>query len=170
MKRAFSLIFAVSLFMLLSATGTYAGSNNFTLEDLNGDLFVLEENLGKGPILIDFWATWCTPCKHSLPHLQEFMEKYEEQGLTVLTISIDSPKSQSKLKPYVRSKKFTFPVLLDANSEVLKQFNGNSIPFQVLLDKDGSVIETHIGYNPGDEKILEEKIVKLLSAGSSDEE
>jgi len=153
---------------MLSSAG-YTASNNFTLEDLDGDLFVLEENLGKGPILIDFWATWCTPCKHALPHLQELMEKYQDQGLTVLTISIDSPKSQSKLKPYVRSKKFTFPVLLDTSSEVLRQFNGNSVPFQVLLDKDGNIVETHTGYNPGDEKILEEKIVKLLSAGSGDE-
>lgn len=169
MKHAFSIILTLFLFVMLPAAGGYAASNNFTLEDLDGDLFVLEENLGKGPILIDFWATWCTPCKHALPHLQELMEKYQDQGLTVLTISIDSPKSQSKLKPYVRSKKFTFPVLLDTNSEVLRQFNGNSVPFQVLLDKDGNVIETHTGYNPGDEKILEEKILKLLHSESSDE-
>ena len=146
-----------------------ASSNDFTLEDMEGDLFTLSENLGKGPILLNFWATWCSPCKHELPHLQELMEKYEEQGFQLYTISIDSPKSQSKIKPYVKSKRFTFPVLLDTNSEVLKQFQGNSVPFQVLLDKEGNIVETHTGYNPGDEKILEEKIIKLLKSGSSDE-
>ena len=163
------ILLTVAFFMLASTADLAFSAVDFTLEDMNGKIFILKEHIGKGPILLDFWATWCTPCKNSLPHLQTMMKKYEKQGLTVITISIDSPKSQSKIKPYVLAKKFTFPVLLDPNSEVLKQFKGNSVPFQVIIGKDGNVVETHTGYNPGDEKVLEEKIVKLLSAGSGNE-
>jgi len=162
-------LFTAAVMMLAFSTDLAYSAVNFTLEDMNGKIYNLKEQLGQGPILIDFWATWCTPCKNALPHLQTLKQKYEKQGLTVLTISIDSPKSQSKIKPYVLAKKFTFPVLLDPNSEVLKQFKGNSVPFQVIIGQDGNVIETHTGYNPGDEKVLEEKIVKLLSAGSGNE-
>ncbi|NQS97285.1 MAG: TlpA family protein disulfide reductase [candidate division Zixibacteria bacterium] len=142
---------------------------NFTLDDIDGGLFILEDHLGEGPVLINFWATWCTPCKHELPHLQKLFEQYEEQGFLVITISEDTPKSQSKVKPYVRSRRFTFPVLLDPNGDVLRLFQGSSLPYQVLLDRQGNIIETHQGYSPGDEKVLEEKIVKLLEAESVDE-
>ncbi len=163
------ILLTASVFILTSTVDLAFSAVDFTLEDMNGKIFILKDHIGQGPILIDFWATWCTPCKNSLPHLQTLMQKYEKQGLTVITISIDSPKSQSKIKPYVLAKKFTFPVLLDPNSEVLKQFKGNSVPFQVIIGKDGNVVETHIGYNPGDEKVLEEKMVKLLQAGSGNE-
>jgi len=163
-------IFIFTATLILSLTPGFAYSAaDFTLEDVNGEIFNLKDNLGQGPVLLDFWATWCVPCKNALPHLQTLKDKYEKQGLKVITISIDSPKSQSKIKPYITAKKFTFTVLLDPNSAVLKQFKSNSVPFQVLIDKEGNIIESHTGYNPGDEKVLEEKIIKLLPAGSGNE-
>jgi thiol-disulfide isomerase/thioredoxin len=142
---------------------------DFTLEDIDGNIFSLKEHLGKGPILIDFWATWCSPCKLELPLLQKIYDKYKAQGFLLITIAIDSPKSQSKVKPYVISKKFTFLTLLDPDSEILKFFQGNSVPYQVIIDKEGTVIETHEGYTPGDEKVLEEKIGKLLKSEHIDD-
>lgn len=135
---------------------------DFTLEDINGDLFELKEYIGSGPILLDFWATWCKPCKDAMPNLQMFHDNYEEQGLTVAAISIDSPRSLNKIKPFIKSRRYTFKILLDPNGEILQQFQGKNIPFQVLIDKDGKVVETHTGYSPGDEKILEKKIQELL--------
>lgn len=159
------------LLMIMGGQTLYAGnpSSDFTLEDIEGDLFTLADHIGDGPILINFWATWCTPCKHELPHLQALHEKYTEAGFTLVTVSEDSPKSQAKVRPYVRSKRYTFTVLLDPNSEVLHLYQGNSLPFQVLLDKDGNIVETHQGYNPGDEVVLEEKIRELLNPESAGE-
>ncbi len=141
-----------------------AAAVDFTLEDLNGELFTLSEHLGSGPIIIDFWATWCKPCKDAMPHLQKLHEKYNEQGLTVIAISTDSPKSQSKVKPFIRSRRYTYTILFDPNSEVLKQLQGRNLPYQVLIDKDGKVVETRMGYSPGDENILEEKIKEMLTS------
>jgi peroxiredoxin len=161
------------LFLLLLCGGQslYAGdpSPDFTLEDMNGDLFTLADQLGEGIILLDFWATWCTPCKHELPYLQELHEKYSEEGFMLITISEDSPKSQSKVRPYVRSKRYTFPVLLDPNSEVLRLFQGSTLPYRVIIDEDGNIVETHQGYNPGDEVILEEKVRELLKLETAGE-
>ncbi len=169
MRRKIAAFIATILLIVIIYSPSAALTSDFTLESIEGDIFTLSENLGGGPILLNFWATWCTPCKYELPYLQELMDKYEDEGFKLITISIDSPKSQSKIKPYIRSRRFTFPVLLDTNGEVLRQFKGNSVPFQVLLNSEGEIIETHTGYNPGDEKVLEQRILELLEAGSVDE-
>lgn len=154
---------------LLAATAYGDECADFTLEDLDGDLITLSDFYGEGPILINFWATWCTPCKNELPHLQKLWEEFEDQGFTLITISEDSPKSQAKISPYVKSKKFTFKVLLDPDKEVLTLLQGSTLPYRVLLDSDGTIIETHQGYNPGDELTLKTEIEKLLNGGSADE-
>ena len=71
-------------------------------------------------------------------------------------------KSQSRVKPYIKSRGYTFTVLLDPGQEVLKLFQGSNLPYQVLIDGEGKIIETHMGYTPGDEVVLEEKIKTLL--------
>jgi peroxiredoxin len=147
-----------------------AEAPDFTLEDLNGDLFTLSDHLGEGPVLLSFWATWCKPCKDELPHLQDIYEKYSEKGLTLITISEDSPKTQAKVRPYVRARGFTFPVLLDPDQEVLQLFQGSTLPLRVLIDRDGTILETHQGYNPGDEVGLENEILQLLNPEPADEE
>ncbi len=157
------------LIAVLSLTANADECPDFTLDDLEGELITLSDYYGEGPILINFWATWCTPCKNELPHLQDLHEKYADQGFTLITISEDSPKSQAKINPYVKSKRFTFPVLLDPDKEVLTLLQGSTLPYRVLLDNEGNIVDTHQGFNPGDETVLEEEIVKLLNGGSADE-
>ncbi|TKJ40837.1 hypothetical protein CEE37_07700 [candidate division LCP-89 bacterium B3_LCP] len=169
MRGLLSSILGLALIVTITQVGIAKEASDFTLEDIDGELFSLEDYLGEGPILLNFWATWCTPCKHELPHLQELHERYGEEGFILVTISEDSPKSQSKIKPYVKSKRYTFTVLLDPNNEVLGLFQGSSLPYQVLIDEDGNIVETHQGYNPGDEKVLEGKIRELLNLETSGE-
>lgn len=178
------LVIAINVQLAAGADGL-----DFTLEDINGNLFTLSDHYSKpeptlrgssegnpdvesltdrGLIMLVFWATWCTPCKDELPYIQKLHEKYSELGLTVATISEDSPKSQAKVRPYVRSKRYTFPVLLDPTREILQLFQGNTLPHRVLLDRQGNVMETHQGYNPGDEVILEDTIRGFLNPERSD--
>ena len=84
---------------------------NFALENLEGDIFELHENIGEGPILISFWATWCKPCKEEMPHIQDLLDKYEDKDLKVLAISTDSEKSVAKVKPFIKSQNYSFEVL-----------------------------------------------------------
>jgi len=135
---------------------------DFRLKDLSGKQVSLHSRLKEGPVLISFWATWCKPCLQEMPHLDDINETWSERGLTTFAISIDKPRSQSKVRSYVNSKKFKFDVLLDPNEEAFRRMQGQSVPYVVLLKPDGEAQYVKVGYRPGDEKTLEAEIVKLL--------
>ena len=129
---------------------------------IDGEQARLSSLLEDGPLLVEFWATWCAPCKKEMIFLEEFHKKYSETGFRVLAISTDSPKSMSKVKSYIRAKKHTFLVGLDPNQEVAKKMNAMVMPTVVLIDSDRKVSWYHQGFVPGDEKEIEAQILKLL--------
>ena len=142
----------------------------FTLETYEGDEVSLAQYLTEGPVVIEFWATWCAPCRKALPHMQVIFEKYREQGLTVLAISQDDPRSQPKIGPYVTANKFTFPILLDGDKKVARQYRMTAPPATFLVTPEGRVVSLHRGYRNGDEKLLEAEIEALfaqLAAGEN---
>ena len=100
---------------------------DFRLPDATGKNISLESLLDKGPILIDFWADYCSPCKIAMPYLHELAEKYET--LTVVLISIDSPKNQMKAKNYLKGKNYKFVTLFDSEKTLAKKLNSKSTPF-----------------------------------------
>ena len=166
--------FIILVFMICAA-GLFAQeiANNpapdFVLPDLTGNNYKLSENLNKGPILINFWATWCVPCREEMKKLVEVYEKYEGAGLQILAISIDDPKSVSRVKSFINTRKYPFKVLLDTNSEVMQLFQAKNPPYTALLNSDGLIFYTHNGYRKGDEKILDDKIATLIHPKSTDE-
>lgn len=143
---------------------------DFSLQDTDGKTVRLSDYLGKNPVLIDFWATWCSPCKIELPHLDAIYKKYRDQGLVFFAISEDSPRSASKVKPYVKSKKFEATVLLDPDGQVLRRFFGEStLPYTILIDRDGNIVRTITGYVPGQEREIEEVVKGLVTVKPGDE-
>lgn len=165
MKNSFQLITAIIILLSNQALGQKAP--DFTLKNLERKNFTLYDRLENGPVLIDFWATWCKPCLEAMPHITEINKRYKEQGLQVAGISIDNPRSQAKVKPMVRAKGFNFEILIDGDQEVRKLFGGTVVPLTLLINTEGEIVYRHIGYVPGDEKILEEKIVALMSESES---
>jgi peroxiredoxin len=137
---------------------------NFELKDIDGKTFKLSEQLGRGPIVIDFWATWCKPCLRQLPHLEALRIKYESQKLQVVAISIDESRTLSKVKSYVKTRGYGFRVPLDPNQEVFRKLGGRAMPHQVIVAPDGSRIAVHTGYREGDERQLEKHITDALAA------
>lgn len=135
---------------------------NFKLESLDGSFVELSKIIGKGPVLLSFWATWCKPCMEEMTELNKIYEELKDKGFTLLAISTDNEKTVAKVKPLVKSKNFNFIVLLDKNSDVARKYYAQQIPYSVLIDKDGKIISTHMGYMKGDEKKLREKILNLL--------
>ena len=129
---------------------------------LDGKQVRLSALLEEGPLLVSFWATWCAPCKKEMIFLEEFHQKYNENSFRVLAISTDSPKSMSKVKSYIRAKKYTFLVGIDPNQEIAKKMNALLMPTTLILNKDRKVSWYHQGFIPGDEKEVEAQIRAVL--------
>ena len=153
-------IFFVLLFL---STGLLAQDEfNLKLKTLDSEVLDTKELYANGALLVNFWATWCQPCKAEIPYLNELYAKYKNNGLRIVGINQDSQKSVAKVKSFVSAQKIEFPIVLDTNFEIFNKVNGQVIPYSLLINKQGKIIYRHTGYNPGDEKKLEEEILKIL--------
>ena len=140
-----------------------SGITELKLIKMNGKKIKLNSYLKEGPVLINFWATWCAPCKKEMVHLNTFQKKYSKGGLSILAVSTDSQKSLSKVRSYIRAKKYSFDVILDPNQQIFKKMNASIMPTDILIGKNGEILWRHYGYLPGDEKYIEAEIRNALS-------
>ncbi len=93
--------------------------------------------------------------------LKKIHKKYQRENLQIFAISIDGPKTVSRVKGFVKMHRYPFTVLLDTNSEVFRLFGGTHPPLTIVIDKEGNIRYSHTGYRKGDEKLLEKELVKL---------
>ena len=143
--------------------------SDFVLKDIEGKSVTLSDYLGDKVVVIYFWSTCCDPCKRQLVHLQDLHTRYKEQGLELLTISMDEPETHGAVRPYIAQRGYTFPVLLDTESIVTNQFNPRrSSPFTLVINRDQKITWTHASYVPGDEKQLEAEILEALGGVGKD--
>ncbi|MFC2082240.1 TlpA disulfide reductase family protein, partial [Bacteroidota bacterium] len=110
---------------------------NFVLENLDGDYIELDEYIGDAPILISFWATWCKPCHEEMKYIQEIYDEYNPDGLVVFAVSTDNEKSVLKVKPFVKTRNYSFEVLYDTNNETARDYYVLTVPHTVIIDKEG---------------------------------
>jgi thiol-disulfide isomerase/thioredoxin len=121
------------------------------------------KDLGKsGKItVISFWATWCSPCKKELDAINEIYEDWQKNyNMELIT---DDSRTAAKVPAMVQSKAWPYRILLDTSRELSIAANIQSVPYTFLLDKNGNVVYEHVGYAPGDEDELEEKIKALAN-------
>jgi len=155
-------VFSVSIFSQDNSAGIRKGPD-FTLEDLDGNDVELFKEIGDGPILLSFWATWCKPCIEELNEYKQIYSEYKDQGFKMFAISTDDENSMAKVKPLVKSKGYKFPVLLDTNSDAVRLYYAQSVPYSVILDKEGMIIYSHLGYMKGDEVNVKQIIVSEIN-------
>ena len=116
-------------------------------------------NNGGKPMVISFWATWCSPCKKELNAIAEVYEEWQEEtGVKLIAISIDDARNKHKVKPYINSKAWDFEVYLDENQDFKRAMNVNNVPYTFLVDGNGKIVYEHNNYVPGDEDELYKKI------------
>lgn len=134
---------------------------DFTLKDLTGRNISLSDYRGK-VVLLEFWATWCPPCKASVPALIALKQKYEQKGFVVLGLSIDTDSDAlEQVRKFSIAHNITYPVLL-ANEATPKTYNVISIPTSFLIGKDGKIVDIYKGYSDEFSNRVSSQIEKLL--------
>ena len=157
-------LFLLNVAIILSIV--WAGTQHLPkmkFKDLNNKRQELSQYYSDGPILINFWNLACEPCKKEMKELDKLHLKYEKQGFDVVSINIDNTRNMSKVKSYVNSQKYAFTVLSDPRAELFRKMGGKVMPFVIIADSVGEIINRHVGYKPGDEKELEKEILHLLT-------
>ena len=136
----------------------------FTLKDVNGATVRLSDYKGK-VVLLDFWATWCGPCKIEIPWFMEFENQFKDRGFAVLGVSMDEG-GWDEVKPYIQERKINYRIVL-GNDQVGQAYGGvDSLPTTFLIDRTGRIALVHIGLEKGKNEIRDE-IEGLLHANQS---
>ncbi len=135
---------------------------DFTLKMISGNEMTLGEIKNNQPVLINFWALWCKPCRSEMKALNKLYNKYKENGFEIIGINIDTPRSSAKVESFIKTLGIDYYIALDPNSELFNDFNGQVLPLNILYDGKGNVVFRHTGYLPGDERELEKEIKKVL--------
>lgn len=142
------------------ASGIKVGSKapTFAMDSLNGAGKV---TITPGKVtLVDFWATWCEPCKKSFPKYQELYVKYKASGLEIAALSVDDEKGE--IPGFAKTHKAKFPVGWDDGKKVAGQYKPENMPTAYIVDKEGVVRFVHNGYHDGEEKEIEKEIKSLF--------
>jgi ankyrin repeat protein/thiol-disulfide isomerase/thioredoxin len=132
---------------------------SFKLKDINGKEVSLSDFRGKA-VLLDFWATWCGPCRRAIPHLESLYQKYRDQGLCVM--GMNDENEHSKVREFAMGQ-ISYLILLDAN-EQFKQYGIRGIPTLFYLDREGRICHSEVGFAPGKEQEMEQKVKELLAS------
>ena len=113
---------------------------DFTLQDLHGTKWSLKDLTGK-VVVVNFWATWCPPCRKEMPDLETLYKRFKNQGLVILAISDEDP---GKVKPFVAQEKVSYPILLDPGRKVNQLFEVEGIPKSFVYDRTGKLVAQSI--------------------------
>jgi peroxiredoxin len=132
---------------------------DFALKSTAGENVRLSELHGQ-VVLINFWASWCGPCRQELPHLDALYERYEPLGFTLLGINVEEDPTAAKR--LLKDLPVSFPILLDSNNDVSKLYDVIAMPSTVIIDRDGRVRHVHHGYKPGYENLYQDQIRGLV--------
>jgi thiol-disulfide isomerase/thioredoxin len=152
-------LISIMCISLAGAASVKGPAPNFTLKSLAGKNLKLSEMTGN-VVLINFWASWCGPCREEMPLLNALHKKYQPLGFTVLGVNVEEQVDGAR--GFLKNVPVDFPILLDSENKVSKQYKVIAMPTTVVVDRDGNMRYLHEGYKPGDEKKYRQMIKKLV--------
>jgi peroxiredoxin len=155
---------AIAAVVVMATSAVSAGlkpssAPDFTLKSYTGENLRLSEYRGD-VVLINFWASWCGPCRQEMPALSELHDKYHALGFTVLGVNVES--DSGKARKLLQELPVSFPVVFDDDSVVSKQYDVVAMPSTVLVDRDGNMRYLHKGYKPGLEDVYQQQVRDLI--------
>ncbi len=161
LTRIFPVLFAVSMLMAqpLGAEEVSGRSPDFTLKSSTGVNLRLGEHHGQ-VVMVNFWASWCGPCRQEMPLLDEIYRQYKPLGFTVLGVNIEEDIGPAKRM--LKKTPVTFPILFDEQNVVSNLYKVGAMPTTILIDREGNMRYLHKGYLPGYEIKYQEQVRKLL--------
>ena len=161
MLRAFSVFAMTMLVASLAYAATVSGpAPNFTLQSNAGGQVSLASLKGK-VVMVNFWATWCVPCRQEMPHLQALYQKYNSLGFELLAVNVEKNNAEGARK-WLQETPVTFPVLFDPENQVTKLYKVQTMPSTVIIGRDGTMRFMHNGYKPGYENDYQTQVRALL--------
>lgn len=158
----FSLLLLIAAVFMVSQVhaGEVSGkAPDFTLKSNSGKNIKLSEHRGE-VVLLNFWASWCGPCRQEMPLLEQLHERYSSYGFTVMGVNVE--EDSSKAKKMLRDVPVSFPVLFDTQNKASKSYKVSAMPSTVMIDRDGNMRYLHKGYKSGDEQEYAKWIKKLI--------
>ncbi len=160
LKKLF--ILPIVLFLLVPvvyADNIKGPAPDFTLKSRSGENIKLSELRGE-VVMINFWASWCAPCRQEMPLLEVLYKKYSDLGFTLLAVNVE--EDSSKADDLLRDIPVTFPVLYDNTNKVTKLYKVVAMPSTIIIDRDGKMRYLHRGYLPGYEEEYKKQVSELI--------
>ena len=156
-----SLILTVAL-LILSANSVFAGQSapNLTLKKLDNSSFKISDLKGD-VVYVDFWATWCPPCRKSFPWMEAMHQRYKDLGFQVVAISLDTKRSV--IDQFLKTMDANFTIAHDPSGDSATAFKVKGMPSSYLIDRRGNIHKTHLGFNDRYKATLESEIKNLLA-------
>ncbi|MCR6652788.1 MAG: TlpA family protein disulfide reductase [Cellvibrionaceae bacterium] len=160
MKRITTLIFACLFSLSMQAKELSGPAPDFTLTSIDGEKVKLSDLKGQ-VVMINFWASWCGPCRQEMPLLNDIYAGYKKAGFVLLSINLD--ESTDDAKAFLKKTPVNFPVLLDSKGKVADLYKNQAMPSSYFVDRKGNLVHLHQGYKPGEEAEYKRVIKKLLA-------
>lgn len=136
-------------------------ASDFTLNTLHGQQITLSSLKGK-VVLLDFWATWCVPCKESLPHLIQLYRNYQDKGFELIGMSMDKAGDTEMVRRFIDSMEIPYPIIMTPD-EVARNYRVTGLPTTILIDKAGKIREKIVGFNSAIGQKITAKVEELTA-------
>ncbi len=169
--RPFGLVLGALVMALTAERGSLSANDvrpeeghlapDFTLKTLEGKTLRLSELQGKKVVLINFWATWCPPCRVEMPTLQKIYSEYKGKGFEILAVNIE-PDANQEIREFMKELRLTFPVLLDPDMKVTRNYRVFGVPVSMLIDHQGIIRAKDFGYRDWTDKESRGQVESLL--------
>ena len=161
MMRAFPRLLLLGCLCFASALAQAVPAQGFTLPNLDGKTVSLQDYRGK-IVYLDFWASWCVPCRTSFPWMSSMHDKYAKDGLVIIGVTVDA--SPATAKQFLQRNPANFVIAHDRNGKIADMYKISAMPTSFLIDRQGNIIDTHYGFSTKDQAKLEARIKAALTA------